>query len=507
VSSSISAYGPAAHGPPGLLELSIQTSDLWAVSAIAMVAAIGVAVLILDLLLEGERRSFIVPFAGNGLALTAAVAWYARFHSPVNGAMLGALDFNTFTIFCATLFLLAGMMCLWISAGFLERNGIAEGPYCALFAFAALGMILMAQAGDLLILFLGLEIMSVSFYVLVGMQGAEPRSPEASLKYFLVGAFSSGVLLYGIALVYGATGTIDLRGLDTRIDGASAVLGRAGLALILAGFLFKIGSVPFHMWAPDVYDGAPSPVTAFLSTGVKAAAFAGLARVLYLGFPGLEDVWRPVLWAVAIATMIVGNLGAVAQDSLKRLLAYSSIAHAGYLLVGLLSVDVGWRDMGGAQAVLFYLVGYTAATVGAFAVIAWSGEGTDSLEYVGDYRGLASRHPGLALMLSLFMLSLAGIPPTVGFTAKYFVFAAAVKKGYVDLAVIGVLTSLVSVYYYLKVVVNMYMREPDADQPFTFTWNLPTAMALYVAAAAVIFFGVMPTGLWGTLGRVISTLR
>lgn len=486
--------------------LSIKGTEFWALLPLGTVLAVGFLVLLIELFVRsGKSRFSILPIAGNGMLLATLLTWTFRDHV-FCGAFFGSIDLDRFGVAFSMIFTVGAYLTFLLSHRFVTRHRIAEGPYSCLIIFATAGMILMAQAADLLTLFLGLEVMSVSLYILVGLVKADPRSSEASIKYFLVGVFSSALFLYGIALTYGASGSVALRSLGGAMAGEMGVLATLGMGFLLAGFFFKVAAAPFHMWAPDVYEGSPTPVAAFLATGVKAAAFAGLTRTLYLGFPGFFASWTTVIWGVAIATMVIGNLAALCQNNLKRLLAYSSIAHAGILLVALISVDLSVPDPAGAQALLYYLLAYTVATVGAFAMLSWAGEDETTLEYIEDFCGLSESHPVLAFALAVFMLTLAGIPPTAGFTGKYFIFSAAVAKGHVDLVVIGVLASLVSVYYYMKVVVCMYMFPPAPGQPFTYTYSVPTAMVLGLSMAGVVYLGLMPATCWRMAGAAIGAL-
>jgi NADH-quinone oxidoreductase subunit N len=486
-----------------------QPHELWAACPLLLVLAVATLVMVADLFVPAWRRDLIAPLAGNSLLLAGGLAIYFRnAGGPFRNAIVGAIDMDRSVLAFSLLFIGCAFLALLLSASFFRRSGISEGPYCCLMVICVSGMIVMAQASDLLVLFLGLEVMSVALYIMVGMLRTDLRSPEAALKYFLTGAFASGLILYGIALIYGTTGTISLRSAVTTLPVPGGRVIHVGLALLLAGFFFKIGAVPFHMWTPDVYDGAPIPVTAFLSTGVKAAAYAGLIRVLYLGFPLLIDVWGPIVGTVAALTMIFGNLGAVSQSSLKRLLAYSSIAHAGYLLLAVLAVNPNStpKDWSGLTALLFYLVTYTLMTVGVFAVMVASGQDTHAAEMMEDYKGIARSHPVLAAALSLFLLSLAGIPPTGGFLGKYLIFSAAVKHHHYCLAIIGVLSSVISVYYYIRVIVYMYMYDPDPRRPFVWQ-NSPAAIAtLWVCAAGTLVLGVLPLPLWDRARIAIQSM-
>jgi NADH-quinone oxidoreductase subunit N len=373
-----------------------------------------------------------------------------------------------------------------LSIDYLRRSGTESGEYYALVLFSAAGMMLLASAADLVVVFLSIELMSLSLYVLAGLFKQRLTSGEASMKYFLLGAFASSFLLYGIALVYGATGSTSL----ARVAAAGAA-GRdpfflVGLGLLLVGFGFKISSVPFHMWAPDVYEGAPTSVTALIATGSKAAALAALIRVLVSGLRPLQADWTALLWLVAVLTMTVGNVVALAQSNLKRMLAYSSIAHVGYMLVGLVAGGAP-----GAGAVLFYLLTYTFTTIGTFGVILLCERGREEAVEIGDYAGLARRHPLLAAVLAAFLLSLVGIPPLAGFVGKFYLFGSAVRAGYLWLAVIAVLNSAVAAYYYLRVIIYMYMREPDG-QPTGYAPSFAGGLALAIALVGIVLLGVMP---------------
>jgi NADH-quinone oxidoreductase subunit N len=346
---------------------------------------------------------------------------------------------------------------------------------------------LLASANDLIVVFLAVELMSLSLYVLSGLFKWRREAGEASMKYFLLGIFASAFLLYGIALLYGATGSTNF----DRIAAAAAAAPREplfllGLGLLMVGFGFKIASVPFHMWAPDVYQGAPTSITAFIATGSKAAVFAALIRLVVAGLRPTQPDATVLLWGLAVVTMTVGNVVAIAQSNLKRMLAYSSVAHVGYMLVGLVAGGTA-----GAGAVLFYLLAYTFTTVGTFGVIALCERAGEEAVDVRDYAGFGRRHPLLALTLSLFLLSLVGIPPLAGFVGKFYLFGAAVRAGYLWLAVIAVLNSAVAAYYYLSVIVSMYMEEP-AGPAASWMPSFAGSLALAIALIGVVVLGVMP---------------
>jgi NADH-quinone oxidoreductase subunit N len=386
---------------------------------------------------------------------------------------------------------------------YIREAGIREGEFYVLVLLSTSGMIVMASANDLIVFFLGLETMSIAVYVLTGLWRARAESAEAAMKYFLVGAFATGFLLYGIALIYGATGTTQLAHIADALAAARGVpfLFAAGVFLLLVGLAFKVAAAPFHFWVPDVYDGAPTPVTGFMSVAVKAAAFAGWARIFLVGWSPLSGDWAPAVKALAILTMTLGNLLAVTQSSVKRMLAYSSIAHAGYLLIAL----VAGGEAGG-QALLYYLASYAAMTLGAFGVLAALKADDREPDAYRDFAGLGFRRPFLGMAMSLFMLSLAGFPPLAGFTGKFYIFRAAVFAGQTDLAVIGALNSLVSVFYYLRVILMMYMEEGGAEAK-VFSRAPYLYAAVGVSAIATIYLGVIPAPALDASLKAIASLH
>jgi NADH-quinone oxidoreductase subunit N len=425
------------------------------------------------------------------LLSTAVAVWWLwwNFAQPAGLAAMIALD--DFRWVTDWLFLGGAGLTALISFAYLEREQLLAPEYYILLVFATLGMMLMAAGEDLMVIFLGLELMSVAVYVLAGFDRKSPRSAEAALKYFLLGAFASGFLLYGIALIYGATGTTNLTliGIQVGIGGSSVML-TAGLALLLVGFAFKVAAVPFHMWAPDVYDGAPTPVTAFMATGVKAAAFAALFRVLTEAFAH-SAAWPEIVWWLAVVTMVGGNLLALAQRSLKRMLAYSSVAHAGYLLVAVAS-----GRSAGAAAFIVYLVAYTLMSVGAFAVLAAKGRGGESDVLIDDLAGLGTRRPWLAFALAVCMLSLLGFPGTAGFIGKWYILIAATGAGQNLLAAILVLASVVSAGYYLPVIMAMYMKPETSETAHReVTLGRLGSAAVAAVVAGLLLFGVWPNRL------------
>jgi NADH-quinone oxidoreductase subunit N len=389
--------------------------------------------------------------------------------------------------FFAMVFAASGALTVMLSRSYTAREGIEHGEYYALILFAVAGMMLMAGAADLIILFLGLELMSISFYILAGFARRRMTSNEAALKYFLLGAFATGFLLYGIALLYGSTGTTNIAAITTMAGSLlNSPLFLVGLGLVLIGFAFKIAAVPFHMWVPDVYEGSPTTVSAFMSTGGKAAAFSAILLVFAPKVVELTWQIQDLLAVIAALSMIVGNVIAIAQSNIKRMLAYSSIAHAGYILTGVVAANAY-----GSQGVLYYLAAYTVMNVGAFGVLSVLEKEEGKGLTFDEYTGLSSAKPLVAGLMALFMFSLAGIPPFAGFFGKYYVFAGAIQAGFTWLAIVGVLMSLVSAYYYLRLVVVMYFREPAGA--FGGPESRLAMSALLVSAIVIVGLGLFPT--------------
>ena len=388
-----------------------------------------------------------------------------------------------------------------LSLGYLEREGLLAPEYYSLVLFAAAGMMFLAGAEDLIVLFLGLEVMSIAVYVLAGFNRGSIFSAEAALKYFLIGAFASAFLLYGIALLWGATGSTSLTAIGQRLTGPELpLLAKLGLALLLMGMGFKIAAVPFHMWAPDVYDGSPTPITGFMATGVKAAAFLALARVLVEGFPHVAASWQPVIAGLAIASMVLGNLVALSQRSLKRMLAYSSIAHAGYLLAAL------WPGTQlGLSATLIYLAAYVLTSLAAFGILAVLGRDGERDVSLDSIAGLARRRPWLAFGLAICMLSLLGFPGTFGFVGKWAILAGLVQQQQLALSVVLVVTTLLSAGYYLPVVMAVYMREPlAADAHDGAVLPRPALVTMALSIGLVLLLGILPSG---ALASALETAR
>jgi NADH-quinone oxidoreductase subunit N len=468
-------------------EIPAPPVTLWVLMPTLFVLGAGALVLVLDVLPPRESKTHLggVALAGIVGALVASVWLWLR--GGDGRAFRDMVLLDGYALFFDLLICYAAALVVMLSMDYLGRTGSESGEYYALVLFSTAGMMLMASAGDLIVVFLSLELMSLSLYVLAGLFKTRLTSGEASMKYFLLGAFATSFFLYGIALIYGATGSTNL----DRIAASAAAKGGdplvlIGLGLLLVGFGFKISSVPFHMWVPDVYEGAPTTITALIATGSKAAAFAALIRVLVVALRGVQPDWSALLWGVAVLTMTLGNVVAIAQSNLKRMLAYSSVAHVGYMLMGLVA-----GGSQGAGSVLFYLLAYTFTTVGAFGVIALCARAGEEAVEVGDYAGLARRHPVLAATLALFLLSLIGIPPLAGFVAKFYLFGSAVRAGYIWLTVIAVLNSAVAAYYYLRVIVFMYMREPEGEA-LAVTPSFAGGLALGVALVGIVLLGIIP---------------
>jgi NADH-quinone oxidoreductase subunit N len=463
--------------------------DLRPIAPAAIVAVTGVLVLLSQAFTAKGRSAPAAALSLAGLVAAFASVWLLA-SGPARGAILaGAVAADGLALFLQALVLGVAIVTVLLSPAYLRAVGIERGEYYALLLFSVVGMLGLVSSLELVSMFVALEIMSVALYGLAGLDRARAESQEAALKYFVTGAFASAFFLYGVALVYGMSGSTSLervaRALGTLAPDA-VPLAMLGAALLLVGFGFKIASVPFHMWAPDVYEGAPTTVTAFMSAGVKTAAFGALLRVFDYGLPALSAHWQPLVAVLAIVTMVLGNFAALAQTSLKRMLAYSSIAHAGYLLTALVAAPAL-----AAEAILFYLVAYAAVNLGAFGVIAaLAHDGREPITFA-DLAGLADRRPALAAALTVFLVSLTGIPVTAGFVGKFYLFGAAVSAGWVVLALVGVLTSVVSAYYYLRVVVMMYMHEPVGEDRWARV-SPGAAFALALAAAVTLAFGVWP---------------
>lgn len=507
---------------------------------VVVVSAIGV--LLADLWLPASQKRALSWLALAGVLLSA-MAVIASWNEEVSG-FGGVISLDRFSSFFALVFLLGTGLVILLSSVYARKEGIERGEYYALMLFATSGAMLMASATELITFFLGLEILSISLYVLSGFFRDRQVSAEAAVKYFVLGAFASAFFLYGIALFYGVTGSTTYAGLREMfgsgvgpglgsglgsglgMESASGVGPASGLgsaaasgaasntfaahhshgllalaasALLLIGLVFKLGAVPFHMWVPDVYEGAPTTITGYMSVMSKAAAVAAFIRVFGASLTSMQSNVSGVLWVLAVVTMTLGNVVAISQSNIKRMLAYSSIAHAGYLLVALTAAGEA-----GYSSVLFYLLSYAFMTLGAFGVISLLRKGEGEVLDISSYSGLAGRHGPLAAAMAVFMISLSGIPPTAGFFAKFYVFSAAVKTGYVGLAIIGVLNSLVSVYFYMRIVFLMYMKEETA--PVQLSQSHAGRIALAICVLGTILIGVLPSSFARLAAASIASL-
>jgi NADH-quinone oxidoreductase subunit N len=477
--------------------MNFDITQFAAIAPLSALTAAGCILLLLEAFGSGRQRAYLMPLtlAAIGVAFVLELMQWsdAATSSTVFNGML-ALD--RFSIVFSCIFLAGAALSALLAPAFMREHQFEFGEFYSLLLFATVGMMILAQATDLVTIFLGIETMSIAVYVLTGSWRNSPKSSEGAMKYFMVGAFATSILLYGMALIYGAVGSTALSEIARQAPHvAQAPLFIVGFLLVLVALGFKIAAVPFHMWAPDAYDGAPTPVTAFMATTVKAAGFATLIRLVSTAFSRSELAYGSSGWAsvcswLAVLTMTVGNLGALRQDNVKRMLAYSSIAHAGYVLVGIVAIALVGVDARGP--IIYYLLAYTFTTVGAFGVVAWIGSRNDERLMIDDWAGLASRHPGVALAMTIFMLSLGGIPPTAGFFGKFYVFRAALEKpALVWLVVVAVLNSVVSVFYYLRVVTAMYFREAGREvRPLNAT---SVSAALLIAAIGVLVMGILPT--------------
>ena len=455
---------------------------------ITVLTAWACVLLLVDLFIPKERKGITALLAALGLLV--ALALVISRAGVTTSAFNGMIMIDGFATFMSVIFLFSGLAGIAVAYDYLMRSGIERGEYYVLLLFSIVGMMLMAAAADLIMVFLALELLSIPLYVLAGIAVPRPDSEEAALKYFLLGAFASGFFLYGTALVYGATGSTALTEIVSATVSGSVNLSFLviGAGLILVGLGFKVAVVPFHMWTPDVYQGAPSSVTAFMAVGAKAAGFAALLRIFVLVFPPLAMDLTPVLWALAALTMVIGNVIAIAQRNIKRMLAYSSIAHAGYIMMALVPYGQGDVSADTVASALFYLLAYMLTSFAAWAVVIalehnmGEGRDTDGLS-LEDYSGLGQKQPALAAAMTIAMLSFIGIPPTLGFVGKFYLLRTVIEGGFPGLALIGLLTSLVSAYYYLRVVVYMYMRDGEPvvrREPWLYFTALATAVGVVV---------------------------
>ncbi len=472
--------------------------DYAVVWPLLLVAGMGVLIMLLDLFVNEERiRQWAPILAIVGLAASAIISislWNSgrSAFSVAGGPPMLVAD--NFAIAFNIIFAITGILSVLLSINYLQRTGRDRPEFYMLMLFSLGGMMLMGMANDLILIFLALELLSIPLYILSGFASPRPESEESSLKYFLVGAFSSSIFVFGIALTYGATETTSLPGVVAAAQNGTTLLLLSGAAMMLVGFSFKVAAAPFHMWTPDVYEGAPTAVTAFMSVGAKVGGFAAILRIMLVGLPTLGGTWATAIAFLAALTLLVGNILAISQTNIKRMLGYSSIAHAGYILIG---VAAAFNNPNGLSAAIFYMFAYAFTNLGAFAVIVAvehkEGEGV----LLENYKGLAKRYPWVALCMAFFMLSLTGVPTTGGFAAKFFVFRAAIEaQGLIWLVLVGVLTSVISGYYYLRVVFYMYMYEGEGQ----IVMKPSLASVIVIAAVATLLLGLLP-GTWFELAR------
>ncbi len=461
-------------------------ADLHLLTVEILTVVLGLGLLVLGLLIPRSDRRGIGYLTAASLVGILVITFLLR---EQNGAFLGSYIIDSYGTYFKILFLIAAFLAVCCSFDYVEKMGFNQGEYYALLVLATLGMMLLASSGELISLYMGLELMTITFCILAGFNLRDKKSAEAGIKYILLGAMSSAILLYGLSLIYGFTGTTIVREIGQVVSGSGANPALVlGTVFLIAGFGFKVTAVPFHMWSPDVYEGAPTPITAFISVGSKAAAFGALLRVFFGALLGMHSIWIQLFIALTVLTIILGNLVAIPQTNIKRLLAYSSIAQAGYILLGVVSFSVL-----GIGAAMYYCMIYIFGNMCVFMAITafYNNAGSDEIK---DYTGLSRRSPLLAAAILFSMLSLAGIPPMAGFEAKLYLFMAIISKGYVWLALVGILMSMVSVYYYLMVAKTMYLGAvPENSQPLRIAPGLQIAI---LASLLILFFlGIYPGSL------------
>jgi NADH-quinone oxidoreductase subunit N len=480
----------------------IGTIDLAPVIPAMIVALTGLVVLLAQAFTprSGRAPSFELSLVGLLGAFGSVLLVWRNARGTSLGGSVAADDF---ALVLEAVILGTAVVAVLFSSSYVRATGIDRGEYYALLLFSTVGMLGLVSCLELVSIFVALEIMSVALYGLAGLQRDRLESQESALKYLVTGAFSSAFFLYGIALLYGVSGSTSLNRIAPAVSALppdSRMLALLGAAFLIVGFGFKVASVPFHMWAPDVYEGAPTSVTAFMASGVKVAAFGALLRVFGQPLASLAPAWQPAIAALAVVTMVVGNLGGLVQTNVKRMLAYSAVAHAGYVLTAFVA---RWETA--ASAVIFYLVAYSAVSLGGFgAFAALARDGKEPLS-LADVAGLAGRRPVVAALLTFFLISLAGVPVSAGFVGKFYLFGAAINGGYVVLAIVGVITSVISAYYYLRVVVAMYMRETVGDESWA-PLSLSAAVALGLTAFVILGLGVYPGPLLALARRAALSL-
>ncbi len=486
------------------MEFQVPSIYLVILSPVLIILGWGMLIMLLEFFIPEERKGWYTWLSLVGIVLAfaqTAVMWNFEggTFTPAGGHPMLVVD--NFATFLNLIFLITGGLTILLAVNYLERTGLDRPEFYMLLLFSISGMMLMGMANDLILVFLALEILSIPLYIMSGLAWPRPESEESAMKYFLLGAFSSGIFVFGIALTYGATGSTALPDVLAGIA-TGGPLGFAGVAFLLVGLGFKVAAAPFHMWTPDVYEGAPTIVTAFMSVGAKVGGFAAMLRVFLTALPEISDTWIPAVAVIAALTLIIGNVVAIMQTNIKRMLAYSSIAHAGYIMI---AVAASGNSPEGLSAAMFYMFAYLFTTLGAFAIVMARehkmGEGLQ----LDDYKGMAKQHPILALAMAYFMLSLTGVPPTGGFSGKFYVFRAAIEASQsgpnlIWLVLIGVVTSVISGYYYLRVVYLMYMTEGEAE--LTGVRHPAVVTAVAVTVFFTLFLGFMP-GTWFEVTREV----
>jgi NADH-quinone oxidoreductase subunit N len=474
-------------------------NTIYTLIPLLVIVAAALLVMILEVFFKTEERSYLAYI--SLLFLIASGAACVKFWNKGYAYFDGSLSLSNLSLFLIIILIVSTFLVILISMKYLTLQKANYGEYYALLLFALSGMIIMVSSSDLIVIFLGLEVLSLSSYALAGLRREDEKSNEAAVKYFLLGSFASAFLVLGIAFLYGATQATAIPSIVQGLQsGASTgALGLVGLGLIVIGFGFKVAVVPFHMWTPDVYQGAPTPITAFFSVGPKAVGFIVLLRIFA---PYFQDALKSelmfgLLWIIAAITMIAGNLIALRQTNIKRILAYSSIAHAGYLMVAVLARDT--------QSLVFYLTSYLFMNIGAFAAVISLGKKDHEYQELEDYRGIGFRYPWIGATFAVFLISLAGFPPTGGFLAKFYVFSAAVRQGLVSLVIIGVLASLVSVFYYLRIIIYMYMKEPSIEVDINVD-NPSLFLALFLCLYGVLQLGIFPGNILLLIKQAVESL-
>lgn len=464
-------------------------SDLLGIAPVLVVSLTGLLVVILEALVKrGETVSYFISIVGLIIAGFLSIYTYPMYSS----AFYGMVAVGGYASFFEFVLSVGALLTILLSKDYLVKRGINYGEFYILVLFATAGMMFLASGTDLIVTFLGLELMSISLYVISAFVRTDPKSNEAGLKYLLLGAFATGFFLFGIAFIYGSTTTTNLKVISANFQNyQSDFLFWLGVAFLVIGFSFKVAAVPFHMWAPDAYEGAPTPASGFMSAVSKSAAFGAFALVFIFGFNGANEQVRQAIGIIAVLSMALGNIIAISQTNVKRMLAYSSIAHAGYILIGIASAN----ELG-KQAVLYYSLAYILMQVGAFGVVSIVEKDENKSLEIKDYAGLGHRRPLIGILMSIFMFALTGFPPFAGFVGKYYLFASAVQAKMTWLAVAGVLATLVSVYYYLNVVVNMYLKEPSVEfarNPDELKVSISGIVAVLISGIGVFVIGIFPT--------------